>query len=908
VTARRYLPWARVGAGTLVTGAWGPARAAVTITAAVNGGADPATVQATLYGPGDVTGINARQVIRTDPPDGATDFESTLLPCVEFDEPTLPWLFTPAAASDDRLRPWLVLVVVPADAATLETDSGRPCPVLTIPADAGTQLPDLAQSWAWAHVQVTAGGDPVAVLADPAQSNATLSRLVCPCRLDPGTAYLAAVVPATTQGTQAGLGQPVDDGGLQPAWTSTTGYLQLPVYYSWSFSTGPEGDFETLVSRLRRVQLPADGLQGRPVDLTRLRAATGIGADGAGTVLPGALGGDPTGPPATDPLLAAALRALLDLSAPSPGTPGAADLPLALPTYGRWHAAARSAPPTGSGGWLAQLNLHPAARAVAAIGTRVVQNLQEELMTAAWQQAGQVEAANQLLRQAQLARAAGRTMLDRLGSMPAATCVAVTSAVHGRVLDPAAAPERATVLVGVRSRRVPQALLSAGLRRTIRPRGPLGRRSGVPAGELVTAVNDERVTLPAAPPDQPPGTVTVDSVATDPNGEPVPPLCTLTSQRLARIKPRNTQWQQTLEAVAAHQRSVRGCEPPERRPRPRLPLDDIKTVLVTALDPERTVRARVAARVELPADWHPPDPLEPVLAAPVLATSVYREVLRLDPQLILPAPQALPQNAVTSVGTNPWFIAAVMAGANHELCRELLWRGFPTDQRATCLRDFWDRSGRQPAPGTVPKHDIDPMTDWNRATPLATHAGAGTAQTVVLLRGELLRRFPRTTVYLARARRTQPDPTQPATYDLAPVTGSPGDADYIENYPVFTGDLPPDIAFLGFDVAPQEAVGSDTAANPGYYLVFQEPLTEARLGLDAERPEDVPFDTWAQLAWTDVTVTRHHIDLAASRGPTPNNARGLHLDRTGTSAQIAAALEQQPVRAAIHLSNLLEAP
>ena len=165
MSARRYLPWVRAGAGNLLTGAWGPARAAVTITAAVNSGGAPATVEATLYGPGDVTGIDARQVINTDPKDGATDFEPTLLPCVEFDEPALPWLFTPAAADDDRLRPWLVLVVLPADAATLDRERR----MLTIPADAGTQLPDLDQSWAWAHVQVTAAGDPVAVLADPAQ-------------------------------------------------------------------------------------------------------------------------------------------------------------------------------------------------------------------------------------------------------------------------------------------------------------------------------------------------------------------------------------------------------------------------------------------------------------------------------------------------------------------------------------------------------------------------------------------------------------------------------------------------------------------------------------------------------------------------------------------------------------------
>jgi hypothetical protein len=905
VTARRYLPWVRTGAASLITGGWGPARATVPVSAAVNGGTAPATVMATLYGPGDVTGIDARQVIRQDPPDSATDFESTLLPCVEFDEPALPWLFSPAAAADDRLRPWLVLVVVPADAASVATDSGRPCPVLTIPA-AGTELPNLDQSWAWAHVQVTAPGDPVTVLADIGQSAATLSRLVCPRRLAADTAYLAAVVPATLQGAQAGLGQPVDPGVLQPAWTATTGFLELPAYHHWSFHTGPEGDFETMVGRLRRLVLPTDGLRGRPLDLTALSTRTGA-APAPGTVVPGALGGPPDGPARAGTGLSTALRALLDLSAPTAATPGAAGLPLALPTYGRWHAAARTAPAAGSAGWLAGLNLEPAARAVAGIGTRVVQDLQEELMTAAWQQAGPVEAANQLLRQAQLARAAGRGMLNRLDSMSAVGCVSVTAALHGRVLDPNAA-QHATVLATVRASRIPEVLLGAGLRRALRARGPLGRRVTLRPGVLVSAVNNRAATLPAAPPDRPPGTVTVDAVSSDPAGDLAPPLCSITPARLGKLPLPNAQWTATMEAVAAHQRHLRSCEPPVVRPRPRLPLDQLKITLLSALNPEQTVQVRIGARVDRPAGWSPPDQLEPVLVAPELATPLYRAVLRIDPQLLLPAPDALPPNSVTSVGTNPWFIAAVMAGANAELCREMLWRGFPTDQRATCLRHFWDRSGRQPTPDPVPGYDIDPITDWNPADPLARHASSGTAQTVILIRSELLRRFPRTTIYLAKAHRTQPDPAQPATYDLAPVTGSPGDAEYAEKYPVFTGDLPPDIVFLGFDVAPVDAVGSDTAADPGYFLVFQEPLTETRLGLDAERPEDVPFSTWAQLAWTDVVVTRHHIDLAPSGGPAPNSARGLHLDRTGTSAQIAAALEQQPFRAAIHLSNLLEAP
>ena len=78
-------------------------------------------------------------------------------------------------------------------------------------AQAEHELPDLADSWAWAHAQV-AGGQRNAdslkqsLAGDPAL---TVSRLLCPRRLDPLTDYLACVVPAFELGRKAGLGLPI---------------------------------------------------------------------------------------------------------------------------------------------------------------------------------------------------------------------------------------------------------------------------------------------------------------------------------------------------------------------------------------------------------------------------------------------------------------------------------------------------------------------------------------------------------------------------------------------------------------------------------------------------------------------------------------------------------------------------
>jgi hypothetical protein len=56
------------------------------------------------------------------------------------------------------------------------------------------------------------------------------------------------VVPTFEAGRLAGLG--LDNtgvAGMKLAWTPASGTVSLPVYYQWSFATGPQGDFASLV-------------------------------------------------------------------------------------------------------------------------------------------------------------------------------------------------------------------------------------------------------------------------------------------------------------------------------------------------------------------------------------------------------------------------------------------------------------------------------------------------------------------------------------------------------------------------------------------------------------------------------------------------------------------------------------
>ena len=176
-----------------------------------------------LYGPADVVGLDADEVVRTDPAPGAADVEPNYFPAVEFDAPDLPWRYSPVPAANGRLLPWLTLVVLTDEEATLAEQAPGRLPVVVV-ADPAKSLPPSQQRWAWAHVQVAdrvaAGADVVATLAaDPAR---VVSRLLCPRRLRPLTTYRAYVVPAFEAGRLAGLGRDPGTDGAAPAWTAAS--------------------------------------------------------------------------------------------------------------------------------------------------------------------------------------------------------------------------------------------------------------------------------------------------------------------------------------------------------------------------------------------------------------------------------------------------------------------------------------------------------------------------------------------------------------------------------------------------------------------------------------------------------------------------------------------------------------
>lgn len=479
----RFLPWSRRGlvaelrdSSAAATGPL-PARGTIKLALTLSDGLGGAETSAAIAGPGDVVGIDLSAIVRTTPRRDASNVEPNYLVAVDFDDADFPWLLTPAAANaQGQLRPWLALVVVEdRDGVRISPPTREPLPQLRIDSGARQELPDLEKSWAWAHTQILVAMGSGAAAAPALQSDPDrhVSRLLCPRRLRPNAKWHACLVPAFDAGVQRGLGVTPTSETLGPAWTDQD-VITLPLYFHWSFATGPEGDFESLARRLKPFKIETvDGVPsvgtvkmhigaaGGPVDLPDGHPKRVVLMDGA---LRSIQQDDATlGEIATD--LRAPLGALLDEIADPSGT-DADDGAVGPPLYGSWPAN-RFAVGGANQGWFAELNLDPRARVAAGLGAEVVRSEQEDLMTAAWQQVGAVLQANALLSRSRLTiEAATRFHQRTIAKLPPARVLTFAAPLSDR-----APMGTVTVKAAIAPTSLPDATVDPALRRLTAPTG-----------------------------------------------------------------------------------------------------------------------------------------------------------------------------------------------------------------------------------------------------------------------------------------------------------------------------------------------------------------------------------------------------------------------------------------------------
>ncbi|WP_433042985.1 hypothetical protein [Dactylosporangium sp. CS-033363] len=1050
-----FLPWVRSGVANLVEAAAGSARPALAVHLELEGtGKDgtapaPLPVERTveLYGPGDVVGVDPAQISRVEPKHWVTNFEPNHLAAIEFYDEDFPWRYTPVAPEGRRLPPWLALVVLEEGAEFTEGGGAAgPLPTVDVTVPFGRVFPDPAETWAWAHVHVNAelstrvvepDGDAAARAAqrvfDTAPDTAC-SRLLCPRKLKPRTGYHAFLVPAFESGRLAGLGRDpgpyFDDpaNGLTATSAAWCDYAvaanrpdpaRFPLYHRWHFRTGGDGDFESMVRLLR--PRPVDSRVGhRDLDVTDPAPnLAGIDDPDLGGVL--RLGGALRAPldaldaaeraeydrydgwatpyPHTfQARLAALVNLADDYQRTGPDDPDDPDPIVTPPLYGRWPALTDRLldDPDGNpvphrANWVHDLNLDPRWRVAAGYGTAVVRQRQERYLRAAWDQIGDVLAANRRIRTGKLALAAGRH-LHR-------THLESTAAIDPALVLLRAAPLRARIVTGgltvahrLAESPMGPALTSSAMRRTTRPGGRLARRLALTtpaaAGALVARANAGEIT--AAPPKTAPdGILTPDDLAAavppsrrprlwfvvllmlvvtgcawygillaalvaaatvlrrrrsrplalgedaltpatvdrlpqasgftlTPDADPRAPIAVPTAGPGGRD---NADAVRFKDALRDEYRLI-AVSRPLGEPPPAVPLDLYAAAvdLVAGTRPELTVPRWVRSGLAIPdrIREQTADTFDEIMAYPEFDIPMYEPLLALGDGVFVPNLHLLPADSVTLLETDQRFVEAYLVGLNHEFARELLWREYPTDQRGSPFRQFWDVR-MQPEAKRERRKDIRPLHEWPPGGNLGGNDNRGTGDELVLaVRGELFKKYPNTVVSAQPAR-------WPTGADGRPDTTGErelgADADRIS--PLFEARVEPDIVLFGFALTAAQARGDPTAADePGWFFRIEEVPGDARFGFDVSRDPGTAINVWNDLAWSDVVPDLADGDPVRVAAIPPHILveptgdviekheqweydRQVPLDAGVSAAELAYIALQTPVVMAVHAAEML---
>jgi hypothetical protein len=922
------------------------------------------------------------------------------------------------------------------------------------------------------------------------------SRVLCPRQLEAKQAYHAFLIPVFETGRLAGLGLDIEAAphATFSAWASYEGKVgaaQFPYYFRWTFQTGEVGDFEYLVRLLKPqpidtrvgvrdmdVRAPGSNLSGiEQAELGGILKLGGALRIPRSTMNPEELETfdmyDQWAQPFPQPFqldLAAFINLDDDYAAMSAeDAHGQAHLPEDLtdyddenpdqdplitpPLYGRWHALSNrllvkrdGAPVEGSqftnaegklvSNWLHELNVDPRFRVAAGFGTDVVKDQQEAYMKIAWEQVGDVLEANRRMRLAQMAKAVSLVWHNKyLLPMRAAFAektYALTTPMQKRILT-----DGFTVHYHFFVSPVPNAVLSAPMRRIVRPGGRLMR--ALPWGDtpesspntLLQRLNEGAIRV-APPKTAPPGATTEEDVADtlQPANTPgwlaewlrkypwlkfIPLILALIILLLLFLfSPPGNLWPPGVALVLLlialfrflHQRerALRGIDavlPENRTPEsvdalpkspdfrltrpgdsfrpsggntdsaeaarfkvalketnamvaaaaaaaekaPRRPLNlaAIIDATIQGLRPDITIPRRYFQQVRLPEHIRRQqvETFTEAWAYPRIDLPMYKPLVELSDELFLPNINFVAPNSISLLETNQKFIESYMVGLNHEFARELLWREYPTDQRGSYFRQFWDPSSVLNTENLDEEtlrerlYDIPKLHLWSKFSELGDHdhreqGGDKEEEVVLVIRGELLKRYPTAVIYAQKAAWTlKADGTIDKTVPRQPVALSPAQEDNppreLLRTPLYEAKVDPDIYFFGFDLTAEEAQGArgdepDAKDRPGWFFVIRERPGEPRFGLDIDRPASEPLNTWNDLAWSDALVENDYLQIKpgmpAKTLSAPSGAQVNELEQhqedtqipwnaNTNAADLAYILYQVPVLVAVHGAEML---
>lgn len=367
---------------------------------------------------------------------------------------------------------------------------------------------------------------------------------------------------------------------------------------------------------------------------------------------------------------------------------------------------------------------------------------------------------------------------------------------------------------------------------------------------------------------------------------------------------------------------------PERQ---QLKLGDIAKATVETINPDRAIPNYILNnKIYIPGRIlaeRVREVFKEAMVYPEIDTPMYKSLINISSDLFLPNINLIAQNSISLLETNQRFIEAYMVGLNHEFARELLWREFPTDQRGSYFRQFWDvsdylfpqdemetmvnqvkdRLGAEATNEEIDQalqetireklRDIPKLHRWSKFSKLGDHdhreaPGENEEEVVLVVRGELLKKYPNAIIYAHRARwkpksDTDDSPDRDQERELVPLPADSDDNPPLDTVktPLYEAKVDPDIYFFGFNLNVSEVQGategelSDLEDRAGWFFVIKERPGEPRFGLDIGTTEAGELEVWNDMAWGNTTP--------AVDGGAPGATKNLQITSATASISIA---------------------
>ncbi|MFK8008017.1 MAG: hypothetical protein AB8H03_16790 [Saprospiraceae bacterium] len=898
---------------------------------------------AKLYGPADVIGINPKAIIRVSPLAGSNNMESNYLPFIEFYDEDFPWRYSPAIKDDNKIFPWLALIVLKEDEFTIAKDQTTPLPYINVIGNPTAFEFPAANLWAMAHVQLNSNltntaGNSINLndtikneITDKIKANPdiALSRIISPRKLDtstPNINYTAFLIPSYETGRLAGLGEVTSNTNvLEPSWNAPNHQKKYPFYYQWSFQLDQHGDFEYLAGLLAAGN--SSNLKVNTLDIQDLnneffvgggiKPGGGISISGSGSGGLGTIGSKVIKKNSSKPLRTKSNPLLKGdvILTPKKFEPtkileiGSVLIPpnYSLPVWPgnksqnkivrdnlkkRISKGLNNLEHSGSkdpivnypevyGRWHANIK---------AIGGNSKKWIDQINLDPRYRVVASLGAEVVRQNQEEFVDFAWDQVGEIMEANKQLNLIHLAKNVSARIEEKHLTQREEDDLLTLTSN-VHSKIKTTNTNATI--------HSQIVNSNLTKAGTNtafKKITRPN-------GMINKKIKKTSTNNlssRLIKNLDDTSNPSITAAVPKDAPYNLSLVTNVSYNNdynnlseneketydTLKNNTPDSPSSSPSINSDTAGPEIRSAIGTKRILK-RGLKRLHLPSsdsntsnsNWETMQ----IMASPVIPHSMYDYLKKLNPQFILPGLEGIENNTITLLETNGAFIETFMLGANHEFSKELLWREYPCDQKGTYFKNFWNKDDSMIDGADIDISDIKEIQQWGSYLGKHQPSHASTSIKLVLaLRGDLFKKFPNTIIYAQKAN---------ANNEL--------EANTFE-FPVLSASLGKDLTIVGFTLSLDEVLNGN-----GWFFMFKERSGEVRFGLD-EGPNQLPFDNWNKAGWDDFGGNKKYLDIDTNINDiTDKPINGIEWGKN--SAHMAHILYQVPVAFGIHASDLLAA-